>query len=81
MEKEKTQEPEKRVKAIHIDQKLCKGCELCIHFCPHNVLEKSKKPNEQGYYTPIPVNIKNCKACKSCEMLCPELAIFVEEES
>ncbi|WXG40311.1 MAG: 4Fe-4S dicluster domain-containing protein [Candidatus Freyarchaeum deiterrae] len=81
MEEKENQEPKKRVKAIHIDPKLCKGCELCIKFCPQNVLEKSKTPNEQGYYTPIPVNIKRCKACRQCELYCPEMSIFVEEES
>lgn len=79
-EKEKS-EPRKRVKAIHIDTKLCKGCKLCIQYCPHGVLEKSEKPNKQGYYPPTPINIKNCKLCRLCEFYCPELAVFVEEES
>jgi NAD-dependent dihydropyrimidine dehydrogenase PreA subunit len=81
MEKNENQEQKKRVKAINIDPRLCKGCELCIHFCPQGVLEKSKEPNEQGYYPPVPANIKNCKACKLCELYCPDFAIFVEEEN
>nr|MDO8079632.1 ferredoxin family protein [Candidatus Freyarchaeota archaeon] len=84
MGEEENQETKKSVKAIHIDPKLCKGCELCglcVYYCPRNVFEKSKKQNEQGYYPPIPINTKGCRGCKVCELYCPELAIFVEEES
>ena len=72
--------PRKRARAIHIDPKLCKGCGLCIHFCPHGVLEKSRKQNEQGYYLPQPTHLEKCRACRFCELYCPELAIFVEAE-
>ena len=29
----------KKLKQHHIDRDWCKGCGICVHFCPKNVLE------------------------------------------
>ena len=31
-----------KVSDILIDSDWCKGCEICVHFCPKNVLALSK---------------------------------------
>ena len=35
---------------IEIDQVICKGCEICIAFCPKKSLSVSDKINAAGYF-------------------------------
>lgn len=65
---------------IQIDEDLCKGCEICINFCPKNVFDTSDKINKRGYYLPVVGRIEDCIYCKLCELLCPEFAIIITEE-
>ncbi len=57
----------------------CKGCELCITYCPKNALALSDKLNEKGYHLPEFADPDACVACGLCEMICPEFAVYVEE--
>ncbi len=56
---------------IHINQKWCKGCGICVAFCPKKVLvlEKGKAKAE---------NMEDCIACRMCEYRCPDFAIEIE---
>lgn len=60
---------------IHPDY--CKGCSICIAFCPKNVLRPSKEMNAKGYTLPEVVDRDACTQCKLCEIVCPDLAIAV----
>ena len=57
----------------------CKGCELCVEYCPRNVLRMSKTFNLKGYYFPEVVEEDHCVNCHFCEVLCPDFAIFSVE--
>lgn len=65
---------------IEIEENLCKGCEICIEFCPLKVFVKSDKLNRKGYYLPIVVKEDDCVGCRLCELLCPEFAITITNE-
>lgn len=65
---------------LYIDEKLCKGCSICVVFCNKDVFVESDQINKQGYYVPIPEKIEECNGCMICELLCPELAIIIEIE-
>lgn len=67
--------------AIYIDEELCKGCGLCVHYCPKNVLNMSDRRNKKGYNVPEVVNAENCNACKMCEISCPDFVIYVVKEA
>lgn len=56
----------------------CKGCRLCIEFCPQGVLRESGKTNQKGYHYPEVVNggDHECVNCEFCTLICPEFAIF-----
>jgi 2-oxoglutarate ferredoxin oxidoreductase subunit delta len=49
----------------------CKGCGICIEFCPQGVFET----NGQG--RPMIVRGDKCTACHWCDTHCPDLAITV----
>ena len=65
---------------IVIDDEYCKGCGICIHFCPKHVLEVSKEVNSRGFFTPWVVDGGECTRCRQCELFCPDFAIFIVEE-
>jgi 2-oxoglutarate ferredoxin oxidoreductase subunit delta len=63
---------------IDISENLCKGCDICIEFCPLEVFDNSDKLSRRGYYIPVIAKPEECNACRLCELLCPELAIIIE---
>ena len=66
---------------IEINDDLCKGCEICIAFCPLKVFANSDKLNRRGYSVPVILDEAACSACRLCELLCPEFAIIVQKEA
>lgn len=65
-------------KVIFISEK-CKGCKLCIEFCPKRLLEIDKsKVNEKGYYAVKITDESICTGCASCATMCPDCAIEIE---
>ncbi len=68
---------------VYLIEDRCKGCGLCIEFCPKHVLVVSDRFNKKGYHPPElveeePLNV--CINCGFCERICPEFAIFVKEK-
>lgn len=62
---------------IEINQELCKGCELCISFCPKKLITLSDKLNAAGYLPSAFNDSKECTGCATCATVCPEVAIEV----
>lgn len=59
---------------LTLDPTWCKGCGICVEFCPKNVLDLVEEK----------INIKSredCIACGMCESLCPDYAIWFNEEA
>ena len=52
----------------------CKGCGICVEFCPGKVLEL----NEQGKSTVVRED--DCIRCGFCELHCPDFAIVVTDK-
>lgn len=55
---------------VSINVRWCKGCGICVAFCPKKALsienEKAKADTDK------------CIACGMCELYCPDLAIIVD---
>ena len=62
---------------IEINQELCKGCELCIHFCPKHLITLSDILNKAGYIPSEFKETRECTGCATCATVCPEVAIEV----
>jgi 2-oxoglutarate ferredoxin oxidoreductase subunit delta len=60
---------------VLINKDRCKGCELCIEFCPRTVLARSTDLNAKGYHYPV-VAKDECINCRLCVTVCPDYAIF-----
>lgn len=63
---------------IIIDRDRCKGCELCIPVCPHQVLVLSAPLNRRGNHYPEVKKDAECRGCLKCAVMCPEAAIEIE---
>jgi 2-oxoglutarate ferredoxin oxidoreductase subunit delta len=80
---EKMAKGKKRGKIV-VHRELCKGCGLCIAFCPQNVMTVSDTLNQMGYspakWLEKGNNGKMCVACATCATICPDAAIEVYRE-
>jgi 2-oxoglutarate ferredoxin oxidoreductase subunit delta len=61
---------------VEIDQELCKGCQICMAFCPKAAISPSAEVNASGY-SPVVFNKNDCTGCAICAVVCPEVAIEV----
>ncbi|MFQ3662987.1 MAG: 4Fe-4S binding protein [Chloroflexaceae bacterium] len=66
---------------IQIDERWCKGCALCVIYCPTRALEVAARFSPRGVHPPELVRVERCNGCRLCELLCPDFAITVTEES
>lgn len=62
---------------ITIDRERCKGCALCIEFCPKNAVYLSDDLNLKGYFVAAFDDGRGCTGCGSCAVICPDVAIEV----
>jgi len=58
---------------ITINPRFCKGCEICIAFCPKKVLALDDN------FKVVVENPDACTGCLICELLCPDFAISIEK--
>lgn len=52
-----------------VKRQWCKGCGICVEFCPRKALTLDK---DHKVYVAKP---GECSGCKLCEMRCPDFAI------
>ena len=62
------------LKELVIDRNWCKGCRICVQFCPKKVLDLD------GEDKAMVSRPQDCTACRLCELRCPDLAITVVTE-
>ncbi len=63
-----------KLKELDINREWCKGCGICVKFCPAQVLELDAAEKS------VVVRPEDCICCRLCEIRCPDLAIEVITE-
>jgi 2-oxoglutarate ferredoxin oxidoreductase subunit delta len=66
---------------IVVDDRYCKGCELCIVECPQDVMELDLSRLTPKGYHPAHLKTEGCTGCAVCALVCPEAAITVYRET
>lgn len=69
-----TTSEKKRTITQQIDTEWCKGCGICVHFCPKDVLELDRHGKA------VAARPDDCISCMLCELRCPDLAIQIIKE-
>ena len=65
---------------IIIDTERCKGCGLCIEFCPKSCIVVSRQSNKLGYFPAEPTG-SDCTGCAICALVCPDAVIEVHRDA
>jgi len=60
-----------KLKQHRVESEWCKGCGICVHFCPKKVLELDAEQKAKA------VRPDDCICCRLCQYRCPDLAIEV----
>ena len=63
---------------VRIGKNRCKGCYLCIAFCPKKNIRVDSQLNESGIFAAVIVDGKNCIGCGMGFQVCPEAWIEIE---
>ncbi len=66
----------KIVGTIKIDTEKCKGCDICVHACPFDLMAMSEAVNGKGYHFAELVK-DGCTGCTHCAVVCPDGVITV----
>jgi 2-oxoglutarate ferredoxin oxidoreductase subunit delta len=56
---------------IQVRVSWCKGCGLCVDYCPTGAIEM------EGVLPKV-VNAEKCTRCLQCEAVCPDFAIEID---
>ena len=65
---------------IEVSDLYCKGCELCIHACPQQVISLNKSRLTSKGFHPAVISKEGCTGCAICALVCPDSAITVYRE-
>lgn len=66
---------------IIIDSEQCDGCELCVSYCPKDLIEISEdKFNSRMLHFAIAIKPEECAGCGQCERLCPTVSLYILEK-
>ena len=63
---------DKEHRQLRVNRRWCKGCGICVEFCPKGVLTLEKQKIKIVYP-------EKCIQCGLCEMRCPDYAIWLGE--
>lgn len=59
----------------------CKGCELCVFYCPRKCLSISAGFNSAGNKFAVLSAPEGCNSCGICYLMCPDYAVKIMAQS
>jgi uncharacterized Fe-S center protein len=62
-----------------VKEKACKGCELCLAWCPQEAISmRPPKSEAGGKHSIASIDSKKCIGCGECILTCPTSAILIQ---
>jgi 2-oxoglutarate ferredoxin oxidoreductase subunit delta len=68
-----------KVSLLKLDIERCKGCGLCVLYCPKGSLRMTQELNNQGNPYVEQIDPAVCNACGICFRMCPDVAITISD--
>lgn len=65
---------------ITVNKDKCKGCLLCVSFCPKDKIKVSKDLNKFGINFVYFQDDGECIGCSQCAVVCPDCCIEVYKD-
>lgn len=65
---------------VKFHEDLCKGCGLCVHFCPRKIIFLDERINAMGYHPATVTEQERCTGCCICAWMCPDVVIEIERD-
>jgi 2-oxoglutarate ferredoxin oxidoreductase subunit delta len=62
---------------VVFDEAKCKGCGICVYFCPKKVIQMADRINAKGYHPAYLADEGNCISCGTCGRMCPDAVVEV----
>ena len=62
---------------IIIETNKCKGCKLCVAFCPKELISMGERLNRRGVFPAVFKDSGECTGCCVCAQMCPDVVIEV----
>ncbi|MDR3137013.1 MAG: 4Fe-4S binding protein [Coriobacteriales bacterium] len=67
---------------VNVTIDYCKGCGLCIDFCPQEIMQlETEIITQKGYHPAHCVDQDSCTGCLSCALCCPDVAITIKRQA
>ncbi len=63
-----------------VNEKLCKGCGICITRCPMKILGFADHITPKGVHPSKMLDEEKCTSCAICARSCPDVAITIYKE-
>lgn len=63
---------------LTFDYDKCKGCGICVNFCPVKIMYSDKATLNKAGYNIIRYDEDKCIGCATCALMCPDSVITVE---
>jgi 2-oxoglutarate ferredoxin oxidoreductase subunit delta len=65
---------------LGIDEKICKGCGLCIGACPRGAMRFAVHINARGFHPAQLQDSDDCTGCAQCAIMCPDACIRITRD-
>ncbi|MFC1623732.1 4Fe-4S dicluster domain-containing protein [Candidatus Omnitrophota bacterium] len=62
---------------VEINKEKCKGCQLCLIYCPKTCIKVDGAINRKGINPVFFSNKDDCTGCSFCAIVCPETCVTV----
>lgn len=63
---------------VHLDTRGCRGCSLCVDYCPVQVFDRIENPETNQYMAQV-ARTNDCMGCFACYHYCPSHCIQVTD--
>ncbi|MDI6711340.1 MAG: 4Fe-4S binding protein [Thermoanaerobacterales bacterium] len=65
---------------VTFDEERCKGCGICVKFCPRGIIVLAEHFNSTGFHPATVYEQERCTGCAVCAWMCPDVVIEVAVE-